>query len=322
MEKHQSVYDYFIGFDVSKDSITVHNSQTGITEDIGNDPASLRRYVKQLNEHCLAICEPTGGYEAALLDALAARRVPTHRADARKVKAFIRSLGIHGKTDAIDARALAEYGRERQTRLSLWSAPDAMRQELQALVARRQELIAVQTAERNRSKAPVTNRKAGRHVKASCQRVLKAVAREIEKVEEAIATIMEADERLRAMEKILQSVKGIGPAIASTLIACMPELGMLSRRQVASLAGLAPYPRQSGKMNGYRRVSGGRKEVKRALFMAALVASRHNPDMKAFYQRLVDNGKKPMVALTALMRKILTILNAKIRDYQENNQMS
>ena len=322
MEKHQSFYDYFIGFDVSKDSITVHNSQTGVTEDIGNDPASLRRYVKHLNEHCLAICEATGGYEAALLDALDARRVPTHRADARKVKAFIRSLGIHGKTDAIDARALAEYGRERQTRLSLWSAPDAMRQALQALVARRQELIAVQTAERNRSKAPVTNRKAGRHVKASCPRVLKAVAREIEKVEDAIAAIMEADERLRAMEKILQSVKGIGPAIASTLIACMPELGMLSRRQVASLAGLAPHPRQSGKMNGYRRISGGRKEVKRALFMAALVASRHNPDMKAFYQRLLENGKKPIVALTALMRKILTILNAKIRDYWENAQMS
>ena len=312
MEKHQSVYDYFIGFDVSKDSITAHNSQTGITEDIGNDPASLRRYVKHLNEHCLNICEPTGGYEAALLNTLAARRVPTHRADARKVKAFIRSLGIHGKTDAIDARALAEYGRERQTRLSLWSAPDAMRQ----------ELIAVQTAERHRSKAPVTHRKAGRHVNASCQRVLKAVAKEIEKVEEAIAAIMEADERLRTMEKILQSVKGVGPAIASTLIACMPELGKLSRRQVASLAGLAPHPRQSGKMNGYRRVSGGRKEVKRALFMAALVASRHNPDMKAFYQRLLENGKKPIVALTALMRKMLTILNAKIRDYWENAQMS
>ena len=112
MEKTQSVYEYFIGFDVSKDSVAAHNSRTGITEDIENDPLSLRRYVKQLDGDCLAICEPTGRYEAALLDALVATGIPAHRADARKVKAFIRSLGIYGKTDAIDARALAEYGKD------------------------------------------------------------------------------------------------------------------------------------------------------------------------------------------------------------------
>ena len=322
MEKTQSVYEYFIGFDVSKDSVTAHNSRTGITEDIENDPLSLRRYVKQLDGECLAICEPTGGYEAALLDVLVATSIPAHRADARKVKAFMRSLGIYGKTDAIDARALAEYGKERHIRLSLWSAPDVMRQELQALVARRQELTALQTAERNRSKAPITGRKAGQHVKASCLRMLKAITREIKKAEDAIAAIIEADERLQEMEVVLRSVKGIGPAIASTLLACMPELGTLSRRQAASLAGLAPHPRQSGKIQGYRRISGGRREVKRALFMAALVASRHNTKMKIFYKRLIENGKKPIVALTALMRKIITILNAKIRDYRENIQMS
>ena len=152
--------------------------------------------------------------------------------------------------------------------------------------------------------------------------MLKAITREIKKAEDAIAAIIEADQRLQEMEAVLRSVKGIGPAVAATLLACMPELGTLSRRQAASLAGLAHHPRQSGKMQGHRRTSGGRREVKRALFMAALAASRHDAKMNDFYRRLLENGKKPIVALTALMRKIVTILNAKIRDYRENIQMS
>lgn len=322
MENTQIIYTYFAGFDVSKNTVTVHNAQTGITEDIDNEPAALRHYIKKLNGKCLAICEPTGGYEAALLDALVAANIPAHRADARKVKAFIRSLGIHGKTDAIDAKALADYGEERYQRLSLWSAPDVIRQELQALVARRQELTALQTAEKNRCQAPLAGRPSGRHVKASCKRMLKLIAEEIRKAQEAITVIINADDRLQEIETVLRSVKGIGPVVASTLIASLPELGTLSRRQIASLAGLAPHPRQSGKMQSYRRVSGGRRDVKRALFMAALVASRRNPDMIVFYQRLIENGKKPIVALTDLMRKIITILNAKVRDYLKNIQMS
>lgn len=322
MRDSQLKYAYFVGFDVSKDTVTVHNIQTGVTEDIVNRPITLRQYARRLGTQCLAICEPTGGYEAALLDALVSACVPTHRCDARKVKAFIRSLGIHGKTDAIDAKALAAYGHERQDRLSLWAAPDAIRQELQSLVARRQELTTLQTAEKNRAQAPMVGRKAGRHVKASCKRMIKIIAQEIKKAQEAIEAIIEADERLQEMEVVLRSVKGVGPAVASTLIAHMPELGTLSRRQVASLAGLAPHPRQSGKYQGYRRVSGGRKDVKRALFMAAMVASRRNPEMVIVYKRLKENGKKPIVALTAIMRKIIVILNAKVRDYLAEKQMS
>jgi transposase len=322
MEQTQPIYDYFVGFDVSKDTITVFNSRTNIIEDIDNEPTSLRRYAKSLSQKCLAICEPTGGYEAALLDALIDKAIPTHRADARKVKAFIRSLGIHGKTDSIDAKALAEYGSERHSRLNLWSAPDAIRQELQSLVARRQELTALQTAEKNRYQAPMAGRRAGRHVKASCKRMIKVIAEEIKKAQIAIEAIINNDKRLQDIEMVLRSVKGVGPAVASTLIACMPELGTLSRRQVASLAGLAPHPRQSGKYQGYRRVSGGRSDVKRCLFMAAMVASRRNPEMKVVYDRLRENGKKPIVALTAIMRKLIVILNARVRDYLMQNQMS
>ena len=191
-----------------------------------------------------------------------------------------------------------------------------------ALVNRRQELVALQTAGKNRSKAPPAGRRAGRQVKASCRRLLALVSREISHVEKAIDTLINAHRPLRERQAVLTSMSGIGPAIAATLIAAMPELGSLSRRQAASLAGVAPHPRQSGNRQGRRRVHGGRQEVKRALFMAALVAARHNPDLKAFYNRLINNGKKPIVALTALMRKIITILNAKIRDHKLNNQVS
>ncbi len=322
MENIQINYKYFVGFDVSKDTITVHNSQTGITTDIDNEPSSLRRYVSGLNKEYFAICEPTGGYEAALLDSLVGANIPTHRADARKVKAFIRSLGIHGKTDNIDAKALADYAKERHKGLSLWSAPNAILQELQALVARRQELTALRTAEKNRLQAPMTNRKSGKYIKSSCKRMIALLTKEIKKIQEAITNIISNDERLQDIQNILTSVKGVGSVIAFSLIASLPELGTLSRRQVASLAGLAPHPRQSGKMQGYRRVSGGRREVKRVLFMAAMVASRTNPKMIVFYKRLIKNGKKPIVALTALMRKIITILNAKIRDYRQVKLMS
>jgi transposase len=282
----------------------------------------LRRYVSGLNIEYFAICEPTGGYEAALLDSLVGANIPTHRADARKVKAFIRSLGIHGKTDNIDAKALADYAKERHKGLSLWSAPNAILQELQALVARRQELTALRTAEKNRLQAPMTNRKSGKYIKSSCKRMIALLTKEIKKIQEAITNIISNDERLQDIQNILTSVKGVGSVIAFSLIASLPELGTLSRRQVASLAGLAPHPRQSGKMQGYRRVSGGRREVKRVLFMAAMVASRTNPKMIVFYKRLIKNGKKPIVALTALMRKIITILNAKIRDYRQVKLMS
>jgi len=322
MNQSQDIYTNFIGFDVSKHTIAVHNHAAGTTEDIKNSPSDLRTFVRSLPHTCLAICEPTGGYEASLLTALTAAQVPVHRADARKVKAFIRSLGIYGKTDTLDARALAEYAQERHQRLPLWSPMASNLLELQILVARRQELIALQTAEKNRSQAPLTNQKAGRYVKASCTRMLKMIALEIQKAQTAIEAIIKADEHLQDMQGVLMEVKGIGPVVAATLLASMPELGHLTRRQVASLAGLAPHPRQSGKTEHYRRVCGGRREVKRILFMAAMVAARHNPDLKAFYDRLIKNGKKPLVALTALMRKLIVILNAKIRDHIAQKQMS
>ncbi len=246
------------------------------------------------------------------------RDIPAHRADARKVKAFIRSFGIHGKTDAIDARALATYGQERHTRVPLWQIPAAKARELSTLVARRQELVDLRTAEKNRLQAPVAT---GR-IKTSCRRLIRLIGQEIVDLEAAIQRLIKADDTLKQTQKILTSVKGVGPVVATTLIATMPELGSLTRRQAASITGLAPHPRKSGKYQGYQRTSGGRPEARKALFMAALVASRYNPELKTFYQRLLDNGKKPIVALAAVMRKIITILNAKIRDMKTQMKMS
>ena len=159
-------------------------------------------------------------------------------------------------------------------------------------------------------------------VKTSCKRLIRLIGQEITDLEAAIQQLIKADDTLRQTQKVLTSFKGVGPVVATTLIATMPELGSLTRRQAASIAGLAPHPRKSGKHTGYQRTSGGRPEARKALFMAALVASRHNPELKAFYQRLLDKGKKRLVALAAVMRKIITILNAKIRDMNAQMEMS
>ncbi|MDT0635838.1 transposase [Spectribacter hydrogenoxidans] len=259
------------GCDVGQDTLVVFDSQTGQHTELANQPAALAAFVTTLGPDSLVVCEATGGHEAALLAATVEAGVPAHRADARKVKAFIRSLGRLAKTDRIDAQGLARYGRERADQLVRWQPPDADRQALQSLVRLRRELVAQRTAHQQRLKAPA----------------------------------------LRQRYDIIQAIPGCGPVAATALVALLPELGQANRRGIAALA---PHPRQSGKTNGYRRVRGGRPEVRQALFMVALAASRHHPTLQAFYNRLVANGKKKIVAITAVMRKLITIINARIRD--------
>lgn len=322
MQKSQINYECFVGFDVSKDFITCYNSLSEQTDEIKNTVSSLTKYIKNLDINCLAICEPTGGYEAILLDVLAKFKVPTHRCDSCKVKSYIRSLGIYAKTDAIDAKALASYGMERHIKLDLWSIPSQLKQELQMLITRRQELVSMHTAEINRSKAPLIVNKNASFVKQSHVEMLKAIKQQLHQVKALIVKLIEQDQHLSDINKILQSFVGIGEISACGLIATLPELGKISRRQIASLVGLAPHPKQSGRRDGYRSVSGGRAQVKKILFIVAMVAVRRNIKIKEFYDRLIQNGKKKLVALTAVMRKIITILNAQIRDYYKIKQMS
>lgn len=322
MQNNQITYEYFIGFDVSKDSITVYNSQSDQVFEIQNTISALGKYIKTIGYNILAICEPTGGYEALLLDVLVEYKIPVHRCDARRVKAYIRSLGIYAKTDAIDAKALATYASERYKGLCLWTVPAQSIQELQILISRRQELLAMRIAEKNRVQAPLISKKTAKRVHKSCCRLIKLITQELLEIEELIESIISQNRDLADKNDILLSFKGIGKVSAFGLISVLPELGTISRRQIASLVGLAPHPKQSGKVNAYRHVSGGRHQAKQILFMAAIVAIRHNDKMKTFYERLLQNGKKKMVAITAVMRKIITIINAQIRDYYKNNQMS
>jgi len=249
-----------------------------------------------------------GGHEDALLQALLQAGIAAHRADARKVKAFIRSFGILGKTDAIDARALATYGQERHATLARWQAPDPQRERLRTLVLTRRDLIADRLAYSNRLAAP-----GAAAVKRQLGQLLASFDRQIADITGEIKALIRAHQRLADADATIRSVVGIGETTAATLLALLPELGTLNRREIASLAGLAPHPNQSGTTDAYRRTRGGRPDIKRALFMAAMVAAKHHPTQRSFYERLLSQGKKPLVALTAIMRKLVVLCDALLR---------
>lgn len=299
----------FLGCDVGKAGIVVFDSRDASLRTLPNQPDSLAAFAASLDPTCLVVCEATGGYEDALLAALLTAGCPAHRADARKVKAFIRSFGTLAKSDTLDARALAHYAQERHARLARWQAPDPDRERLQTLVLTRADLVAQRTACTNRLAAP------GAEPVRSCLEALRTcLETQIQALDAAIAALVRAAAELVRAERVLRTIPGIGATTAAALIGLMPELGRIDRRQAAALAGVAPHPNQSGATDAYRRTRGGRPEVKRTLFMAAMAASRHNPTLRDAYLRLRAAGKKPIVAITALMRRLIVIANARLRD--------
>lgn len=298
-----------IGCDVGKASITVYDSASGQTRVIPNRKPDLARLARALDPDCLVVCEATGGYEARLLTAMLAAAIPAHRADARKVKAFIRSFGTLGKSDAIDARALAHYGVERHATLTRWVQPDPVREELQALVLARIDLVRLRQAQANRLAAPKAS-----FVAAALRGVIREVEKQLRAIAARIAELVRRHPALARDMAVLRGMRGIGEVTGAALLALMPELGALSGREAAALAGVAPHPHESGQRVGYRKTRGGRPDVKRTLFMAALVASRGGGAMTEMYQRLVRRGKKPIIAVTAVMRKLIVVANAKLRD--------
>jgi transposase len=310
----------FIGCDVGKTALVFAASGETSTKTIPNAKDAILEFISKLDTNCLVVCEATGGHEALLLSCLAAADIPAHRADARKVKAFIRSYGVLGKTDNIDAKQLALYASERHNQLALWQEPNRNAQDLQSLILTRQDLVADHVAWNNRLKAQGTVNgaiAAAPRIKA----MLTAIKAQIAAIERDIAATIKASKHLTKTLDVLSTIKGVGITTAATIIALMPELGTMDRRQAAALAGLAPHPKQSGATNAYRRTKGGRPNVKKAIFMAAMSASKHNPQLKPVYQRLINAGKKPIVALTAIMRKLIVIANAKIRDLIKTKQI-
>lgn len=257
----------------------------------------------------LVVMEATGGYEAALACALQATGLPVAVVNPRQARDFAKSMGRLAKTDAIDARMLAEYAsvllRRDDLAKLLRPLADPDQQALAAMVTRRRQLLTMLLSERQRLQLAIAV------VRPSIEAMIEAIRRQLDDVEAQMVTHVQT--HFQELDKLLRSASGIGPVASATLIAELPELGKLNRREIAALVGVAPMANDSGTSRGRRRVQGGRFEIRRVLYMAALTAARYNPAIKAFYNRLKTAGKLPKVALVACMRKLLTMLNAMVR---------
>lgn len=311
-----AVYRHFIGIDMGKFDFFVNQHGSEKVASYKNNAAGIEQflvdYEASLVENSLSLLETTGGYEMELLIALCEHDYAVHRANARQVKNFIRSYGNEAKTDRLDAKRLALYGYERHKSLKRYDVHSDRQYALYELVTREQDLIKLLVSEKNRLQAPRT-----RLTKLSCKKLIEAIELELKALAEEMDRLIQEDEALRRKQAVLKTIPGIGEKVSRSLLILLPELGKLNRRQIAALVGLAPKSNDSGKYRGYRATGHGREGVKPKLFMAAMAARRSHSPLKAFYEGLIGRGKKKMVALTALMRKILVIANARLKEGME-----
>jgi transposase len=297
-----------VGIDVSKDRLDVHVRPERVAFHVGRDGegiAALATRLVALAPRAVGL-EATGGYETVVTAGLAAAGLPVVVVNPAQVRRFAQALGQRAKTDPIDAGVIAHF--VEATKPAVRPLPDAQTRLLADLIARRRQIVAMIGAERQREKH------APDRVVCSIRRLVRALEKELVSLDGDIDGAVRGSPAWRVKEDLLRSVPGIGPTIARTLIAELPELGRLTRREVAALVGLAPWTRQSGQWKGRSFIGGGRASVRTALFIGAMVAARHNPILRAFRDRLVAAGKPKMVALVATARKLLTILNAIVRD--------
>ena len=292
----------FIGVDVSKDWIDAYDLSTGKAVRIVMTKQTLAKFAKGA-KGALVVLEASGGYERALTEALTRFKADFTCVNPRHAREFARATGRLAKTDRVDAEVLARMGRALELRPT--PPTPAERVELGDLVARRDDLVAMIGAERNR-----LGQSRDAWIRTQITSHINAMTRQRQAVEARIAALVAAHEPLAEASRRLQSVPGIGPTIAAVILARLPELGQLDRRKLASLAGLAPHAHESGIFRGKRRIWGGRTAITRALYLAAFVASRRDPRLKAYRQKLKDAQKPTKVAIIACARKLLTILNA------------
>jgi transposase len=301
--------DVVVGIDVSKDRLDVHALPVAESFFVNNDHAGIEALAVRLcgmNAQIVAL-EATGGYEMLAVAGLSSAGLAVIVVNPAQVRSYANALGKRAKTDPIDAAVIAAF--VAATKPQIRPLRDEESEAFSAIVSRRRQIVQMITAEENRSRMAQT-----KETQKSIKRLLAALRRELESLDEDLDGRIRKSPLWRVREALLTSVPGVGPTTARTLMAEMPELGTLDRRQIASLAGIAPFTRQSGKWRGKSFIGGGRGKVRAVLFMAALVAARHNPVLKAFRDRLVAAGKPKIVAIVATMRKLLTILNAIIRD--------
>lgn len=305
MEKRTEV---FVGIDVSKEWLDVNSGEVWR---VPNTVSGTRKLVGKLSklQPTLVVMESTGGYENLALEALWEASIVVARVNPRRTKAFSRALGKEAKTDAIDAAVLRQFAQ--QARPAPTPAPTPEVKELKLLIDRRNQLMGMRTEEKNRAKSPLSSTS----IKRGMRKMINFISAEIAQIEKRITALIESSRPLSQKALVLQNETCVGPVLTMTLLADLPELGTISRKQVAALVGVAPFTNQSGAFDGKRPIRGGRKQVRSVLYMATVAAIRRNPKIKAYFLSLVRRGKPKMVALVAAMRRLIVTLNAALRDF-------
>jgi transposase len=298
----------FVGIDVAKDRLDVAVSPSGETKPFTHNHqglSALTAYIRALSP-ALIVLEATGGYHKTVLSTLAAEGLPAVAINPRQIRDFAKATGTLAKTDRIDALVIARFAEA--VRPEVRPLRDEEAERLQALITRRRQLIEMLTAEKNRLAM------AAQWTRKDIRAHIHMLERQLKRIDDQLKDLIDQSPLWRQKDQILQSMPGVGPVLARTLLAELPELGTLNRRQIASLVGLAPFNRDSGRFRGRRMIWGGRAHIRTVLYMSAVVAARFNPVIRAFYQRLKEAGKGFKVAITACMRKILIILNTMIKN--------
>jgi transposase len=314
-------FNHVVAFEVSKHELVVHILPADVGERITNSAAAVRRLLRREQRRnreqdlgpLLVLCEATGGYERTVLAEAAALQLATHRAHGSRTRMFARFHGKRAKTDTIDAKLLARYGRGTPD-LPLHRPPSPELETLRALRSRRDELMQMLRMELNR----LEHARDGR-IKASLARHCKLLKAEADALQAEIAALIQATPEFKRKASLMRSVKGVGPLTVAACLAYLPELGTLDKAEVAAIAGLAPHANDSGRHSGARHIGGGRKTIRTSLYMAALVARSCNPRLRAFATALKARGKPNKVVLTAIMRKLVVILNAVLKSGQPAN---
>lgn len=305
----QPVSSLFVGIDVASAKLDLARSDSDKVLTLANDSQGIRRIVDQLRSEppAVIVVEATGGLERPLLDALLDAGLPVALVNPGKVRYFAKGLGILAKTDAIDARVLVQFARLASPRLA--EKRSIHQAELQALIICRRQLTASRTEQTNR-RTTTASKAAGKSIDA----VLKTLNRQIDSLNEQIRELVNADDDFKNLDRLLQSVPGVGPVLSSTLTAELSELGKTDRRHIGALVGIAPFNHDSGRLKGKRAIRGGRTQVRSVLYMAGVTAMRCNPIIKTFADRLKAAGKPTKLVIVACMRKLLSFLNVMVRD--------
>jgi len=295
----------FVGIDVAKAQLDVAMGPNGESFSVANDETGISELLRRLEPADLVIIEATGGLEVPVASALATAGIAVAVVNPRQVRDFARATGRLAKTDRLDAQVLARFGEA--VKPEVRPLKDEQAQALEALVNRRRQLVGMLTAEKNRrANSPKV-------IHQSIDEHIRWLEKRLSGLDDELAGLVHETPIWRERDELLRSVPGVGKVLSTTLLAHLPELGALNRKQIAALAGLAPFNRDSGSLRGSRCIWGGRAQVRRVLYMAVVAAVRSNPVIKNFYAQLRARGKYPKSALTACMRKLLVILNAMLR---------